>query len=212
MHKAKMYGEEYYFKGSVAKFVAVVETYSHRVIYRASVIPGPYAPMDTFTRLVPSTKDFRADITYAEFTFKSRFTKYTGEIYANPLPSGKTLVVMVFPNTNFEDEYAEQSLHWAWQGLESYLIGHGWIEGKDTELAKQPHPSALLERLVRRCSEGEIQTFCLQLDVGYESLPGSGKEYKTRELVIYLGRRERISDLVALIKKDRPDISLDTVQ
>lgn len=202
-----MYGEEYHFLGTVAEFVSAVETYSHRIVYRGT--PGPFAPSDIFTRRIPLAKEFQANITYAEFEFTSRFTRFNGEIYVNSLPFRKALVVTIFPHTAFEDEYAEQSLHWAWDGLKNYLIGHGWLEGVEAGSPNQPHTSHLLDLLANQCSEEELRTFCFKLDVDYESLQGSGKKGKARELIIYLSQRRRIPDLVTIIKVDRPDIIID---
>ena len=54
----------------------------------------------------------------------------------------------------------------------------------------------LLERLRQLFSEGEIRDICFELDIDYESLSGSGKGGKSRELINYLSRRERLNDLI----------------
>ena len=66
--------------------------------------------------------------------------------------------------------------------------------------------AALRQILIQRFDEGELRTLCADLDVDYDSLPGIGKENKARELVAYLGRHERIPDLVELGRAQRPDI------
>lgn len=202
-----MYGEELHFLGTVAEFASVFETYSRRSRYRG-VIPGPYTPINTYTRLVPSDKNFPTDIAYAEFEFGSRFTKFKGEIYANSLPSRKTLVVMVFPQTNFESDYAKESLYWAWKGLKDYLEHYGWLEKKSGTPVHLQKPR-LFELLTERCDEEEIRTFCFKLGLDYDDLRGDSKKSKARELIDYLSRRERLSELVILIRKERPDIPLD---
>ena len=52
----------------------------------------------------------------------------------------------------------------------------------------------------------DIHNLCFQMDVDYDSLPGEGKSDKARELVLYLQRREQISELVDTVRRDRPDI------
>jgi CheY-like chemotaxis protein len=55
--------------------------------------------------------------------------------------------------------------------------------------------------------EGDLRNLCFDLDdVEYENLPGEGKLDKARELVSYLERRGRISELVAVGKELRPDV------
>jgi O-acetyl-ADP-ribose deacetylase (regulator of RNase III) len=63
-----------------------------------------------------------------------------------------------------------------------------------------------------RFNEGELRTFCFDLGgIEYDSLPGSGKEDKARELVEFCGRRDRIPELVKKLLQERPNISLDGV-
>jgi hypothetical protein len=64
----------------------------------------------------------------------------------------------------------------------------------------------LRQLLSSRFSEGELQTFCFDLGVDYETLPGEGKADKARELVEYLERHSRIQECVELGKQLRPDV------
>lgn len=50
----------------------------------------------------------------------------------------------------------------------------------------------------------ELRTLCFELGVEYDNLPGTGKKGKARELIRYLERRERIPDLLTVIKQKRP--------
>lgn len=128
-----VYGNEYKFKGNVAEFVATVTTFSQLVTYRGT--PGPYGPLDIFTRLIPNEEEFPTDITYAKFKFNSRFTRYTGLLIANSLPDGNTLLVVDIPtNTVYESEYSEKSIYWAWENLKEYLIRHGWIDKEGNQV------------------------------------------------------------------------------
>jgi hypothetical protein len=56
-------------------------------------------------------------------------------------------------------------------------------------------------------SDGELRTLMFDLGWDYEDLPGSGKADKARELVALAERRQRLPELVAQIKKERPDIT-----
>jgi len=132
-----MYGKEYVFRGSVAEFAATLSTFSQLVTYRGTL--GPYGPLDVFTRIIPKEENFSPDITYAKFKFNARFTRYSGFLIANPLPDGNTLLVVDIPsNTIYESEYAEKSIHTAWENLKAYLIRHGWLD----EEAKQIQPTS----------------------------------------------------------------------
>ena len=55
--------------------------------------------------------------------------------------------------------------------------------------------------------EEDLRTLCFDLGVDYDNLPARGKAYKARELVKYLGRHNRISELLRIGKELRPDIS-----
>lgn len=66
--------------------------------------------------------------------------------------------------------------------------------------------------LVERFDEGELRTLCFDLEIDYDSLPGKGKADKARELLAYLERRHRISDLVEYIRARRPDIDRSGLQ
>jgi len=71
--------------------------------------------------------------------------------------------------------------------------------------------SRLRSTLETRFDEGELRTLCFELRVDYDDMPGLGKAGKARELVAYLGRRGRISDLVITGKHSRPDIPWDDI-
>lgn len=65
----------------------------------------------------------------------------------------------------------------------------------------------LRQILTERFSEDELRTLCFDLGVDYEVLPAEGKAGKARELVSYLERRKRLSELVKVGQRLRPDIS-----
>ena len=69
-----------------------------------------------------------------------------------------------------------------------------------------PPVKLLREILNTRYDEAELRDLCFELGVGYEELPSGGKTVKTRELIEYLQRRDRIQDLLDAVGKLRPDI------
>ena len=65
----------------------------------------------------------------------------------------------------------------------------------------------LRKTLEDRFNEGELRTFCLDSGiVDYDSLPGTGKADKARELVAYCMRHDELTVLVTKGKQLRPDI------
>jgi len=65
----------------------------------------------------------------------------------------------------------------------------------------------LRQILVTRFDAGELRTLCFDLGIDYDDLPGEGKANKARELVAYLNRRGRISELLKVGEQLRPDVS-----
>jgi tetratricopeptide (TPR) repeat protein len=70
----------------------------------------------------------------------------------------------------------------------------------------QRHLSHLRRTLVESLSEGELRDLCFDLGVEYADLPGEGRADKARELVRHLDRRDRISQLIEVGKRLRPDV------
>lgn len=66
---------------------------------------------------------------------------------------------------------------------------------------------AFLDKLISSFSEGEIRNICVDLQIDYESLPDIGKSNKSRELFLYLERRNRLEELYKICNKLRPDVN-----
>jgi tetratricopeptide (TPR) repeat protein len=66
--------------------------------------------------------------------------------------------------------------------------------------------SRLRQTLVDRFNEEELRTLCFDMALDYDMLPGNGKGGKSRELVAYLDRRNRLAELIESIQRARPDI------
>jgi serine/threonine protein kinase len=75
-------------------------------------------------------------------------------------------------------------------------------------LAEQVDAVALRQVLAERFDLEELRTVCFDLGVRFDDLPAEGQQAKARELVAYLQRRERLSQLVSYIRQHRPDIKL----
>jgi photosystem II stability/assembly factor-like uncharacterized protein len=86
-----------------------------------------------------------------------------------------------------------------------------WHTVVSKRVAKRKYRAKLRRILVQRFDEGELRTLCFELEINYEDLPGAGRANKARELVAYLDRRRRISDLIRTGKELRPDILWDDV-
>ncbi len=78
-------------------------------------------------------------------------------------------------------------------------------------VAKRKCRVKLRRILVQRFDEGGLRTLCFDLGIDYDDLPGAGRANKARELVAYLDRRRRISDLIRTGKELRLDIPWDAV-
>jgi len=67
----------------------------------------------------------------------------------------------------------------------------------------------LHQLFVRHFDTEELRAICFDLGEDYDSLPGEGKAGKARELIAYLERRGRISELAAVASEMRPDVCSD---
>ncbi|MCB8985834.1 MAG: ATP-binding protein, partial [Ardenticatenaceae bacterium] len=78
------------------------------------------------------------------------------------------------------------------------------LEGqKETE---QDHLAQMRQILIERFNEEELCDLCFDMALDYEMLPGKGKGSKTRELITYLQRRNRLVELIETVQRLRPDI------
>ncbi len=61
-------------------------------------------------------------------------------------------------------------------------------------------------------NEEELRTLCFEMGVEYESLGGRGKSANARELVTFLGRRQRLDEMIEAGKRLRPDVAWESVR
>jgi len=64
----------------------------------------------------------------------------------------------------------------------------------------------LYELLLQHFSLDELNTLCFRLGVDFESLEGSGKASKARELVLLMNRRDQLIDLIEELQLMRPNV------
>ncbi len=65
----------------------------------------------------------------------------------------------------------------------------------------------LLNMLRDYFNDSELRDICFSLDIDYESLPGTSKMDKSRELITHLERHKRIPDLLSICARLRPSVS-----
>jgi hypothetical protein len=66
--------------------------------------------------------------------------------------------------------------------------------------------TTLRQALVAGFDEEELKTLCFDLGVKYSDLSASGRANKARELVDYLDRQDRISELIEKLEERRPEL------
>ena len=67
--------------------------------------------------------------------------------------------------------------------------------------------SALRHNITTYFNASELRNLCFDLNVDYDNLQGEGKGDKARELVAYMERHERISELVEACKGLYPKVT-----
>lgn len=82
------------------------------------------------------------------------------------------------------------------------------VRRRSSHKVSQQRPDVRLRKLlVDGLNKEELRTLCSDLkDVDYDDLPAEGKAAQARELVDYLKRRDRLSDLITTGKLLRPDL------
>ncbi len=69
-------------------------------------------------------------------------------------------------------------------------------------------PNKLRQFLISYFNEGELRDLCFAFGFDYDELPDVGKLNKAREIVVYFANRNRLGDLEAYCRQQRPDIPL----
>ena len=79
------------------------------------------------------------------------------------------------------------------------------IDWSDQPSPAEPDIRSLLQRINYCFNANEFRTLCLELGIDSENLPGSGLG-KVRELLVFLSRKRRLDELVAICSRLRPNI------
>jgi hypothetical protein len=64
----------------------------------------------------------------------------------------------------------------------------------------------LRQLLTTHFNEGELRTFCFDLGIDYDDIPGNTKTNKVTEIITYLERRNQLTDLLIIGQSLRSDI------
>ncbi|MBN1888795.1 MAG: hypothetical protein JW850_12440 [Thermoflexales bacterium] len=80
-----------------------------------------------------------------------------------------------------------------------------------SQSAGQNDLAQLRQILADRFDEGELRTFCFDLQLDYDDLLGTSKLDKARELVAYCERHNQVYGIIDTGKRLRPDIDWDQV-
>ncbi|MFP4437074.1 MAG: hypothetical protein ACLFVO_07490 [Chloroflexaceae bacterium] len=75
-----------------------------------------------------------------------------------------------------------------------------------TVVVDQKYLTKLRSLLVEYFNEEELRDLCFTMGIDYESLPGEGMKGKTREILTFLERHNRIPELVEVVRDSRPDL------
>lgn len=80
-----------------------------------------------------------------------------------------------------------------------------YLKLKESYVVKLVEHRAVLPRVINAGFDlSGVRTLCFVLGVDYDSLPGQGKTGKVRELVMYMVRRNRTSELADAITRENP--------
>lgn len=80
-----------------------------------------------------------------------------------------------------------------------------------TDIPRSQLLSGLRATINNLFNEEELRTLTFDMGIDYDSLPARGKAGRARELIAYMERRDRLSELVEYIERERPDINLDDI-
>lgn len=76
-----------------------------------------------------------------------------------------------------------------------------------TAVKNQGNRAELVRLIGVRFDEAELRGLTYELNVDYEGLLGQGKAAKVQALVEYMERRNRMDDLMRIIRRERPEVA-----
>jgi GAF domain-containing protein len=116
---------------------------------------------------------------------------------------GSEIVGVMFANYRSYHEFPREEK----QVLETFA-NYAAIAIQNARLLDERQQMKLHRVLSRHFSYDELHNLCLDLGVPFENLPGTSRDAKARELVLYLQRRGRILELFKQIRLLRPNAEL----
>jgi hypothetical protein len=81
----------------------------------------------------------------------------------------------------------------------------------EKRVTRQRQSRVLSRTLDERFNIEELQSLCFHLGVDFDNLLGQSKERKAEELIAYLERRDRVSELIQVGRQARQDIPWDEI-
>ncbi|MCA9867590.1 MAG: hypothetical protein KC410_13975 [Anaerolineales bacterium] len=72
--------------------------------------------------------------------------------------------------------------------------------------SRHTHTLDLLDLIAHHFDLEEVRTLCFALGIAYDDLGGEGRRGKARELLLLAGRHDRMADLLALLRRERPAV------
>lgn len=125
-------------------------------------------------------------------------------------PFGFSMRVYVGKGRVFDSDFLMK----AYQKARSFKFEYREVSSQVDELEKSPRMSSQSEQLIKllqifneRFDEEELRTLCFYLKIDYSDLPAQGRVNKARELINYIVRHNRLSELLENCARYRPDIS-----
>ena len=123
----------------------------------------------------------------------------------------RNIVIAFLSKEHFNDGQMKAALKEAAKKKHEAVAENKSIQGEGTSVKQQGSDQSYLKKLhqflLRHFDEEELKTLCLNLGVDYDGLPSTGKTGKARELVLYLERHGRITELKNEVIRQRPRVS-----
>lgn len=140
-------------------------------------------------------------------------TKIAGQMgYMKNGSSGKTALdilakmpIPIYITTSYYDFIETRLQRLQKQSYTDSCLWHSTQQRQSKGNQSNPLPN-LRKLVLQYFNASELQDMCFHLDIDFETLEGSGKSNKARELITHMQRRNRLSDLVTLGKKHRPQL------
>lgn len=147
-----------------------------------------------------------AQVPLAAVLNKTGIFKNSSEGVENPLAILAKLPIPVYITTSYYS-FMEEALKEAGKKAQTEVCLWNEQLQRRSKGGNGNPLSALHQLLNYYFNDNELQDMCLELDVDYENLGGSGKSAKARELLKFMQRRQSLNQIVELGKQARPHVN-----